>query len=136
MKRSAKFPYLFIFILVILCFLGCNDRFNGDLTSVPPSKIYTVEQLISEHQSNNKTDIEVVIAIEGIVHEINNFNDRYTILLKGDKVSETYVICDMNTNHINTTKTVKSGDSIVVKGLLKGFLKDAIMLNCVVIKTE
>ena len=136
MRKSTRFSCLTVFTLVFLGFLGCNHRLNGDLTSVPASKVYTVEQLISEFQSNQQTDTELVIAVEGIVHEINNVNDRHTILLEGDTASETYVICDMNTNQLNTTEAVKSGDSILVKGLLKGILKDVIMLNCVVIKTE
>ncbi len=136
MRRSARFSYALVFTIAMLCFLACNDPLNGDLTAVPATKVYTVEQLISESSASKTIDGEPVIAVKGTVHEINNVNDRYTILLKGNAVGETYVICDMNTNQINTTKAVKSGDSILVKGLLKGILKDVIMLNCVVIKTD
>lgn len=136
MKRSARFSYIVFCTLAILCFLGCNDPLNGDLTAVQPSKTYSVAQLISEFKSSKQTENELVVAVTGVVHEINHVNDRHTILLKGNTADETYVICDMNTNQRSTTKAVKSGDSIVVKGLLKGILKDVIMLNCVVIKTK
>lgn len=136
MKKSTRFSYFMIFTLAFLCFFGCNDRLNGDITSISPSKVYTAGQLISELKSDQKTDSEPVISVNGIIHEINNVNNRHTILLKGNTEGETYVICDMNINQINTTKDLKSGDSIQVKGILKGILKDVIMLNCVVIKTE
>lgn len=136
MQRSTRFSYIVVYTLAILCFLGCNDQLNGDLTAVRPSKTYSVEQLISEFKSSKQTENEMVIAVTGVVHEINNVNERHTILLKGNTADETYVICDMNTNQRSTSKSVKSGDSIIVKGLLKGILKDIIMLNCVVIKTN
>ncbi len=136
MRRSARFSYVLIFMLISQCFLGCNDPLNGDLTSVKPSSVYTVAQLISESRSAKTTDGEHVIAVKGTVHEVNTVNGRHTILLKGDTADETFVICDMNTNQSTTTQAVKSGDSILVKGLLKGILKDVIMLNCVVVKTE
>jgi hypothetical protein len=50
------------------------------------------------------------------------------------KITEEFVVAVEGIVH--ETKTIKSGDSIVIKGLLKGVLTDVIMLNCVVIKTK
>ncbi|MFT5735689.1 MAG: hypothetical protein ACI9SG_000019 [Maribacter sp.] len=138
MKNSTRFSYSFVFAIIIVCIYGCNTIINGDLTNVKPTKLFTVEQLILESKSqlNKETEKDIVLEVNGIVHEVNYLNDRYTIFLKGKITDETYVICDMNTNQINTTKAIKSGDSIVIKGLFKGVLKDVIMLNCVVVNTK
>ncbi len=136
MRRSSLFSCALVLMIAMLCILGCNDPLNGDLTSVQPSNVYTVTQLISESRSAKKTDGQEVIAVKGTVHEVNTVNGRNTILLKGDMADEAFVICDMNTNQSTTAPSVKRGDSVLIKGLLKGILKDVIMLNCVVVKTE
>jgi len=72
-----------------------------------------------------------VVNVKGIIEEINYKNDRHSILLKGDQENLSLVICDMQQDQIKKTRALKKGDTVLLKGIFKGFLKDAIFLNCV-----
>lgn len=74
--------------------------------------------------------IDKVIAIESVITTINNKEGVYTILLRGDD-KDTFVICEMQKNQNTLIKELHTGDLVMVKGVFKGFLKDAILLNCV-----
>ncbi|MDT0607770.1 OB-fold protein [Croceitalea rosinachiae] len=136
MVRFSSFLFAIVFIFSIFLFVGCGGRINEDLSSVEPTKRYSAENLISTLQSNKEYNSEEVIAVSGIVYEVNSINKRITILLAGDTLKERFVICDMNTSQISIIKTIRKGDSILIKGLLKGILKDVIMLNCVIEKDQ
>lgn len=89
------------------------------------------------HKNDNDSPyLEKVIGVEGTIREINNLNNRHTILLKGGEDESSSIICDMQTNQIQNIKKLKLGDTILLKGIYKGFLKDAILLNCVLTNKE
>lgn len=135
MRRNLPYWCTIVFILSILL-LGCQGHISEDLSSIEPKMLYSADNLISTLQSEKKHNRESVIAVSGTVYEINTINKRITILLKGNEAQETFVICDMNSNQNSSIKTIKKGDSILIKGLLKGILKDVIMLNCVILKNQ
>lgn len=135
MRRNLPYWCTIVFILSILL-LGCQGHISEDLSSIEPKMLYSADNLISTLQSEKKHNRESVIAVSGTVNEINTINKRITILLKGNEAQETFVICDMNSNQNSSIKTIKKGDSILIKGLLKGILKDVIMLNCVILKNQ
>ena len=135
MRKKVSYWCVIIFIFSTLL-LGCQRNISEDLSSVEIEIQYSADSLISTLQSEKKHNLEAVIAVSGTVYEVNTINKRVTILLKGNETQETFVICDMNTNHSSSIKTIKKGDSVLIKGLLKGLLKDVIMLNCIIIKNE
>jgi hypothetical protein len=53
--------------------------------------------------------------------------------LKGDDIG-IFVLCQMQEDQNQDLVLLEEGDHVRVKGILKGFLKDAIMLNCIIIK--
>ncbi len=134
MLRNLSLFFVIVFGFIIVSFVGCQDGTDEDLSAIEPKMFYSAENLISTLQSKNQYESDIVIAVSGIVHEINTMNKRTTILLNGNVAQETYIICDMNSNQTSTIETTKKGDSILIKGLLKGKLKDVIMLNCVITK--
>jgi len=136
MVRNLSFLYLLVFGCSIVLVVGCQQGTNQDISSIEPEMSYSAENLIVTLQSKKEYDSETVIAVSGIVHEVNAINKRITILLKGNTAEENFVICDMNSNQTNAIKTIRKGDSIVIKGLLKGILKDVIMLNCIIVKSQ
>jgi len=76
--------------------------------------------------------VESVISVEGTIKEINTLNNRRTIFLKGNSGEAASVLCDMQTNQSNRIQQLTSGDTIHLKGVFKGFLKDVILLDCVI----
>ena len=75
---------------------------------------------------------EQLVVIEARIKEINTVNSRHTILLKGTLDQSPYIICDMQRGQEKELELLKENDTIRVKGIFKGFLKDAVFLNCIV----
>ncbi len=98
---------------------------SGELTSF----------FILNEKSANSIYRGKVIEVEGIVKEVTFLNNRNTVLLQGD-TKYSSVICDMRSNQIEEIKKLKQGQKIKIKGVCKGFLKDAILLNCMLINKK
>ena len=76
---------------------------------------------------------EKTIDVQGRLKEISFLNDRYTIILYGGSKFNG-LMCDMNPLEADKLGTLKEGDQIHLRGVCKGFLMDAILLNCVLLK--
>ncbi len=137
-KKTRNIIYLLVFVLVLLVYGLYNFTKTKDIDTLiaEPMLELTAEDLISylelHKNTNDKQYLEKVIAIKGVVKEINNLNERHTILLKGGKDDATLIICDMNPSQSIEFKKLKPGDTVNVKGIYKGFLKDVVLLNCVI----
>ena len=92
-----------------------------------------LDSFISNEELANKMYVEKTIEVEGIVKEVTFLNNRYTVLLQGNG-SYTCIMCDMKEDQVAQVQTLAEGSSVVLKGICKGFLMDAILLNCVLVK--
>jgi len=134
---------IFITLFALLA-LGSTYYFLVKINEAPNQNSITAEteirilskdllaSFISNETLANETFVEKTIEVEGIVKEVTFFNNRYTVLLQG---GEEYmcIMCDMKENQIEQIKTLTKGDTVVLKGICKGFLMDAILLNCVLL---
>lgn len=106
--------------------------FRGD----QPLIVITLDSINDYFKPNTKTSIlkpEQLVEIEGRIKEINTRNGRNTILLKGEKDASPYIICDMHSGQEKELKLLKENDTITINGIFKGFLNDAVFLNCMII---
>ena len=105
-----------------------------DILEAEPELHLNAETLISHFKKENDhyLEPEKIVEIEGAIKEINSINNRITILLEGGANESACVICDMQTDQIKGIKEFKPRDTIRLKGVFKGFLKDAIFLNCII----
>lgn len=136
MIRKYGFRLGLLSILVlggIYISLHKEDVFNTQKASATAAM--TAENLISYVTTDKgqylDTLVDQVIAVEGVIKEINYVNQRHTILLGGGQEDLALVICDMQTDQAKKTGFLKQGDTVVLKGVFKGFLQDAVFLNCV-----
>lgn len=135
---NKKNSFILVSLLLIVLVLGYLSFFKKDTFDTQNSnavEMISAESLIS-FSSNDKDRytslyINKVIVIEGIIKDINYINNRHTILLGGDQEKLSLVICDMQINQTDKTQSLKQGDTVLLKGVFKGFLKDAVFLNCV-----
>jgi hypothetical protein len=98
-----------------------------------PFKHFNVDELVEAFKLETSSSFkENVITVEGIVTDINFLNNRNTIILKGKENSGTFVLCDIQKDAAVILKTIKFGDTITIKGILKGSLQDIILLNCII----
>lgn len=87
---------------------------------------------ISDEAAASAAYVEKTIEVEGRIKEISFLNNRYTILLQG-KGEYSCLMCDMNPEQMEQIQQLKKGDLITLRGICKGFLMDAILLNCILI---
>lgn len=73
-----------------------------------------------------------IVEVEGQIKEINALNGRNTIVLKGTTNRSPYIICDMQVGVEKELSLLKQNDTVTIKGIYKGLLKDVIILNCIV----
>ena len=94
----------------------------------------SIEELLTEFNGNlekaNATFIEKVIEVEGVIKEVSYLNNRHTIILKSESFTQSFVICDMSPKGNDRTNEFVVGNTIVLRGVCKGYLLDVIMLNC------
>ena len=109
-----------------------------EMNAVSADITISSEELVSsfmvDERSANSMYRGKVIEVEGIVKDVTFLNNRNTVFLYGDNKYSS-VICDMFPNQESEIKDLKKGQKIKIKGVCKGFLKDAILLNCMLINT-
>lgn len=128
---------LLILIGVYLVFRYSGDSYmnmNTVSTDVEISSGELISSFIIDEDAANLMYRGKIIEVEGIVKDITFLNNRNTIFLYG-KNKYSSVICDMYPNQEGEIKDLKKGQKIKIKGVCKGFLKDAILLNCMLINT-
>ncbi|MEW7292152.1 OB-fold protein [Aquimarina sp. 2304DJ70-9] len=142
MNRNNKIvTFLFCLLLVagLYFYYGFYNRTYVDInhaaTEIKISSGELTSTYILNEESANSIYRGKVIEVEGIVKEISFLNNRNTVLLHGDDKYSS-VLCDMQSDQIEEVKKLKRGQKIKIKGICKGFLKDAILLNCMLINTQ
>lgn len=89
-----------------------------------------IETFLIDEEKADKTYVNKVIEITGIVKEVSFLNNRNTLILQGDNDGPG-IICDMNPGQLTAITKIRKGERVRVKGICKGFLKDVIILNCI-----
>ena len=129
----AAFMLLAGFYLLYIWFTRPPETTSFDR---PADIKITSAELISSFQKDEEMAssifVEKTIEVKGVVKDITFFNDRYTVLLQGGD-SYSCIMCDMQNDQTSILNEIKKGDTIVLKGICKGFLMDAILLNCIII---
>ncbi len=127
-------------IIGIACVIGGYYIFNFrgiDIRSVNTEVRITTNELFKDFNSEKETSfnqyIEKAIEIKGTLYQVTHKGDTYSLLLRGENL-ESLVLCEMQKDQAPIVKTLTIGDQVKVKGILKGFLMDAIVLNCIILE--
>ena len=96
-------------------------------------KTLTSKTLFDTHKTDAFNNlIDQVIIIEGILKEVHFKNDVYTLYINHD--DETYhIMCELEKDESYKAEILQTGQTITIKGIVKGHLLDIILLNCVII---
>jgi hypothetical protein len=140
LKTNKNIKIIACLILVLALFIGTFSYLNireVDTRKAKTEMRITTSNFLKELVDINDTTpyneyIDKAIVVEGVLHKITSKKNTYTLLLKGNRL-DAFVICEMREDQRKAIVLLKEGDVVKVKGILKGFLKDAILLNCIVI---
>lgn len=139
MYNKVKILVIGFLLLLIGLSYFCLEYYSRpikDITKLKTELHLSSEKLLGSFRSNiayaNSIYVEKIIEVEGVIKEVIFTNDRYTIVLQGhDDLS--YIVCDMLHDNIDVFEKLKPGQTVHLKGICKGFLRDVIMLNCIVV---
>ena len=91
-----------------------------------------VQAFVNDEIKATSLFAEKTIDVQGQLREISLLNERYTIILYGGSKFNG-LMCDMNPGEVEKLKKLEKGDQIHLRGVCKGFLMDAILLNCILL---
>ncbi len=135
-KRSITYKLTILFIgiviaIVLLVILGPRDT-SKIKTKARLTSVELVEKMNTSDSLQLNDYIEKAIEVQGPIKEITYKDGKVTILLDGD-ISNKLIICEMQSNQYRSMDTLNIGDIVNIKGVFKGVLLDAILLNCILI---
>ncbi len=126
-------------VITLLSILGWHqwntstEKITADThVEIKISSADLLASFIEDESKANSDFVERIIEVKGTVKEVTFLNNRYTVLLQGQG-EYACLICDMDEDEIDQINQVAVGDIITLKGVCKGFLMDAILLNCVLV---
>ncbi|RKN05057.1 hypothetical protein D7035_21570, partial [Aquimarina sp. AD1] len=105
---------------------------NNVSTEISTDSQKLTASFINDENDANLIYKDKIVEVIGVVKEVTFLNDRNTIVLEGDNKNSS-VLCDMQSDQFKMVKNLKKGQKIELKGVCKGFLKDVILLNCMLI---
>ncbi len=140
MKGNSYIKIGIISIASIVCILSVYGIFNykGVDTREAKTEIsITTNELFKDFDSDKETSlnqyIEKAIEVNGTLYKVTRKGDTYSLLLRGNQINK-LVLCEMQKDQAPIVEALKIGDEVKVKGILKGFLMDAILLNCIILE--
>lgn len=95
-----------------------------------PNEFISLFDMNNTHQA--KEYIDEAIEIQGVVEKVTFRDNTYSLFINSDKEGK-YIICEMQADQNANVNQIKKGEIVTVKGIFKGVLLDAILLNCIII---
>jgi len=92
-----------------------------------------LEKLGTSESKLEAVYVNQVIEIKGVINDITYRNNKYTLILQGEEHSK-LILCEMQVNQEEKIKHYLKGEKIIIKGVYKGCLMDAIFLNCIILE--
>jgi len=143
MSKKVK-SIVFATLLGVVLLFGLLELLGTkrtDMFAATPELEITAQNLLSVLNDGNQglkdsLKTERIVEVTGWVKETNLMNGRITVLLKGNDEGPPYIICDMVSHQRKVVSLLKPNDSVKIKGMYKGYLKDAVFLNCIVTFTQ
>ncbi|WP_347174813.1 OB-fold protein [Polaribacter uvawellassae] len=139
-KRNIFLLILISILLIISMYLYFRVSKEATINIVSATTSYKinsedlVSDFITEETLTNKKFAGKIIEIKGKVKEISFLNNTNTVILFGNENSG--IICDFNKNQTEEIKALTKNQTVIIKGICKGFLKDVILLNCLLITKQ
>lgn len=121
-------------LATVMLSISCQEHSDKLVVENEAIAHFEAASLLIEIQQKDLLITDQLITVEGYISEINDLNDRNTILLSSEKNGPISILCDMQHTQEDLMNTLEKNQKITIKGILKGSLKDIILLNCIIYK--
>ena len=128
---------IFISIVLLLGYMVINVLNNSvpDTRQIETNFRLNAGELFSGESLNSGTNkslyIEKAIEVRGVIKDLSKYNDSYTLYLQGE--GDNGILCEMQDDFEFDKHKMEIGDTVIIKGIYKGHLLDAILLNCILV---
>lgn len=125
MNKTLKYALIFLVAVAIIGFVAWKyvNKASEDFADQKPAVTISCKELLDK-SSNDTAGVRKMIAqlveVNGVIKKITNDSSACTIEL-GDSTSMSSIICQMDTRHIDESKSMKEGDDVTIKGKISGF---------------
>lgn len=139
-KKNISLLILISFLLISGTYIYFKVSKKASINMVSATTSYTinsddlVSNFITDETLTNKKFAGEIIEITGKVKEVSFLNNTNTVIIFGDENSG--IICDFNNKQTEEIKALTKNQTVTIKGICKGFLKDVILLNCLLITKQ
>ncbi|MFC4218925.1 OB-fold protein [Flagellimonas marina] len=127
----SNLKYIIALLFSTFSLNSCGDILRDDISTLESVAQLSADELISALENNENFNREKILSVKGTLVETNTRNDHINFLIKGNSNQNHYIICEMNHSFDEQGKDFTPGDTVIIKGVLKGYLNDAVLLNCV-----
>lgn len=143
MNKKRNIVLLVLSTLLIAFCIYINSKLTAenyiDIENVSTELNVTSNKLVATFMDNEEQADKMfsgkIIEITGRVKEVTFLNNRNTVILYGQN-STSGIICDFDTNQLEEIKNLSKNQKVTIKGICKGFLKDVVILNCLLMKSN
>jgi len=133
-----SFSICLLLVFSIFYFYRYSKKTTINVASIETNYQFKADDLVSNFITDEKNTTKKcegnVIEIEGKVKEVSFLNETNTVILIGNNNSG--IICDFGKNQTKEIKALTKNETVKIKGICKGFLKDVILLNCMLQNTK
>ncbi|MEM6516594.1 MAG: hypothetical protein AAF688_10465 [Bacteroidota bacterium] len=139
MNFKKKMVVMVFAVLVALGTLVYNiaTKTTSDTLTAEVHWNTTSGELLQKISGNNADELndylEKAIVITGELENVSKINGEKTLLLKNDGF-KAKILCELQKNQSDEVAILKVGDTLKIKGIYKGHLLDAILLNCIILE--
>ncbi|MDT7832937.1 hypothetical protein RQM59_11135 [Flavobacteriaceae bacterium S356] len=143
MSKKRNIVLLVLSALLIVFCIYLNSKLTAetyiDIENVSTELNITSNKLVANFMDNEERADSMfsgkIVEITGRVKEVTFLNNRNTVILYGQNTASG-IICDFDTNQLEEIKNLSKNQKITIKGVCKGFLKDVVILNCLLMNTN
>ncbi len=130
---KSKLSYIIVIAMIVFSFLGLRYYLFSYEPDKPTFDELTSQELLGKYSNKSLNNlIEKSIVVEGTLKDIKLSNKIYTLYLS-DNNQKTYILCQLKKEEIEKVPKLELEQKIKIKGILKGHLKDVILLNCIIV---
>ena len=133
-SRISIVTILVIVIVTALYMYMCREQAKTQSfqteAELSPNEFMSLFDSINDNQA--KDYVDKAIEIKGVLKKVTKRDERYTLFINSTEEGR-FIQCEMQADQIEKIKNIQTEDLVTIKGIFKGVLLDAILLNCIII---
>ena len=124
---------LLVFLFALISYF---NREQVSTQSINTQAQLTPNEFISLFDRTNsdqaKLYVDKALEIKGVLKKVTLREGTYTLFINSNEEGR-FIQCEMQDDQIQKIKNIATDEIVTVKGIFKGVLLDAILLNCIII---